>query len=88
MPLSARAQNNKPEPPPRNPFLAQSGYSLAHANSAQTDSTVDAGPTGPTRALAPDEMRYHDLGIFNAAYLISGPYADGKRVIWTTAASI
>jgi hypothetical protein len=45
---------------------------------------VDAGPTDKTRQLAPDEMRYHDLGMFNLAYLVSGKYADGKRVVWTT----
>lgn len=28
-------------------------------------------------------MRYHDLGMFNLLYLVSGPYPDGKRVIWT-----
>ncbi|MGB6663183.1 MAG: hypothetical protein WBE48_01590 [Xanthobacteraceae bacterium] len=69
--------------PPKNPYLADSGYSMGHGNSAQTDSTVDAGPTGPTRQLGDDEMRYHDLGMFNLAYVISSPYKDGKRVIWT-----
>jgi hypothetical protein len=73
----------RPEPPPRNPFLANSNYSMAHANSAQTDSTVDPGPVGATRPLALDEMRYHDLGMWNLLYLVSGPYADGKRVVWT-----
>lgn len=75
-------QANATEPMP-NPFLAQSSYSLAHANSAQTDSTTYKGPVGPTRELTPEEIRYHDLGVFNLAYLISGPYKDGKRVVWT-----
>ena len=69
--------------PPRNPFLADSNYSMGHANSAQTDSTVDPGPVGPTRQLRDDEMRYQDLGMFNLAYVISSPYKDGKRVVWT-----
>lgn len=69
--------------PPRNPFLADSNYSMGHANSAQTDSTVDPGPVGPTRQLRNDEMRYQDLGMFNLAYVISSPYKDGKRVVWT-----
>lgn len=73
----------RPEPPPRNPFLANSNYSVVHANSAQTDSTVDPGPVGTTRQLSPDEMRYHDLGMWNLLYLVSGPYKDGKRAIWT-----
>jgi len=73
----------RPQPPPRNPFLANSNYSMVHANSAQTDSTVDQGPIGKTRQLGLDEMRYHDLGMWNLLYLVSGPYKDGKRVIWT-----
>jgi hypothetical protein len=72
-----------PAAPPRNPFLANSNYSVVHANSGQTDSTVDPGPVGTTRKLAPDEMRYHDLGLWNLLYLVSGPYKDGKRAIWT-----
>ncbi|MFV8051600.1 hypothetical protein [Mycobacterium sp. 48b] len=72
-----------PTPPPRNPFLAESNYCVVHANSAQTDSTTDAGPKGPTRELAPGEMRYHDLGLWNLLYLVSGPYADGGRTVWT-----
>ncbi|CAG4886946.1 hypothetical protein [Paraburkholderia saeva] len=73
-----------PAQPPHNPYLADSNYSIGHANSAQTDSTVDAGPVGPTRQLGDDEMRYQDLGMFNLAYLISGPDKNGKRVVWTS----
>jgi hypothetical protein len=81
---NAFAQSSRPpEPQPRNPFLANSNYSVVHANSGQTDSTIDPGPVGTTRRLASDEMRYHDLGMWNLLYLVSGPYADGKRVIWT-----
>jgi hypothetical protein len=74
---------NPAEAPPRNPFLANSNYSVVHANSGQTDSTVDPGPVGTTRQLSLDEIRYHDLGMWNLLYLVSGPYPDGKRVIWT-----
>jgi hypothetical protein len=81
---NAFAQSSRPpEPQPLNPFLANSNYSVVHANSGQTDSTIDPGPVGTTRRLASDEMRYHDLGMWNLLYLVSGPYADGKRVIWT-----
>lgn len=72
-----------PEAPPSNPFLARSNYAVVHANSAQTDSTVDPGPVGPTRKLDASEIRYHDLGMFDLVYLVSGPYADGKRAVWT-----
>lgn len=72
-----------PAAPPRNPFLADSNVALAHSNSAQTDSTTDAGPVGPSRILGPEDLRYHDLGMFNLVYLVSGPYPDGKQVVWT-----
>jgi hypothetical protein len=72
-----------PAAPPRNPFLADSPYCVVHADAAQTDSTVYPGPVGTTRRLALDEMQYHDLGMWNLLYLMSSPYADGKRVIWT-----
>ena len=64
--------------PPRNPFLADSNYPMGHGDSAQSDSTQLPGPTGPTRALTSEEIRYHDLGVFNLGYLTSSPYADGK----------
>lgn len=80
---SALAQTKTPQAPPKNPFLADSNIAMVHCNSAQTDSVVDAGPIGPTRALTSDDMRYHDLGMFNLLYLISGKYSDGKRVVWT-----
>jgi hypothetical protein len=35
----------RPEAPPRNPFLANSNYSMVHANSGQTDSTVQSRPS-------------------------------------------
>ena len=60
--------------------------SLSGAYSQQTDSTVDPGPVGTARQLALDEMRYHELGMFNLLYVVSGPYKDGKRFIWTNAA--
>lgn len=62
--LSASAwAQPQPAPPPRNPFLADSNYSVVHADSAQTDSVIDAGPSGPARQLAPEEIRHHDLGM-------------------------
>ena len=80
---SAQSVAGSVAPPPRNPFLAQSSYPIGHADSAQSDLTADKGPVGPTRQLNPDEIRYHDLGMFNLGNLITGPYKDGKRAIWT-----
>jgi len=80
---SAQSVAGSVAPPPRNPFLAQSSYPIGHADSAQSDSTTDKGPVGPTRQLNPAEIRYHDLGMFNLGNLITGPYKDGKRAIWT-----
>ncbi len=76
-------EGTRPVAPPRNPYLADSSYPVVHANSAQTDSTIEAGPRGPTRQLSNDELRYHDLGMWDLLYLVSGPYADGKRTVWT-----
>jgi len=61
--------NHTPAPPPRNPYLADSNLAVVHSNSAQTDSTTDRGPIGPSKTLSTAELRYHDLGMFNLLYL-------------------
>ncbi len=75
---SSSAQNM----PPRNDYLANSLYSMAHADPAQQDSLPVAGPVDVTRRLSADEIDYVHLGPgFFGAYT-SGPYEDGRRVIW------
>ncbi len=71
------------ELPPNNPHLANSNYPLAHANAAQQDSVAVAGPTGPTKTLtAYQEMSYRASGPFQFGQMTSGPYANGRRVLW------
>ncbi len=68
---------------PRNPFLADSGYPIAHGRCDQQDNTPGPGPTGPTEVLAPDAMQHAWLGPGHFGGLISSRYPDGRRVIWS-----
>lgn len=70
------------ELPPRNPYLADSSYAIGHADAAQSDSVPQPGPRGPTRTLAPAEIdeTFTGPGCFGA--FTSGPYPDGRRVLW------
>lgn len=81
--LLALAAPRAAELPPRNPWLADSGYPLGHGNSAQQDSVPQAGPAGPGRALAPDEIAYAPVGPGHFGAATSGPYPDGRRVHWS-----
>lgn len=69
--------------PPRHPFLADSGYAMLHANAANTDSSYVNGPIDETRRLREDEIVWKPLGPGDGwEFLYSGPYPDGRRVIW------
>lgn len=68
--------------PPSNPYLADSSYAMAHGNPAQQDSVPQAGPTGPSRALRPEEIDYQHVGPGHFGATTSGLYADGRRVLW------
>ena len=71
---------DKPAEPYRNPFMADSAYTVTHSRS---DFTSIAGPTGKSRALRADEIKWKALGPVNGFIpLYSGPYPNGKRVIW------
>ena len=48
--------------PPRNPFLADSDYSIGHGESAQQDSSPILGPIGPTEVRGAADIRYQALG--------------------------
>ena len=69
--------------PPRNPFLADSSYAIAHGDSGQQDAVAQAGPVGPGRVLREDEIRWISVGPGPAGAATTGRYADGRRVIWT-----
>lgn len=68
---------------PRNPFLADSSYALAHGRCDQQDNSPVAGPTGPSEALGPDDVDYCWLGPGHFGGLTSGVYPDGGRVVWS-----
>lgn len=68
---------------PRNPFLADSEYPIAHGRCDQQDNTAVAGPTGPSEVLGPDDVQYAWLGPGHFGGMVSGPYPDGRRVIWS-----
>lgn len=68
---------------PRNPFLADSSYPIAHGRSDQQDNSPLRGPEGPTAVIGDDERQYAWLGPGHFGSLISGPYPDGKRTIWS-----
>ena len=68
---------------PRNPFLADSGYAIAHGRCDQQDNTPGRGPQGPTRVLGSDDIQYSALGPGHFGGLISSRYPNGRRVIWS-----
>ncbi len=68
---------------PRNPFLADSGNPIAHGRCDQQDNTAVAGPTGPTEVLAGADVQHAWIGPGHFGSLISSPYPDGKRVVWS-----
>jgi len=68
---------------PRNPYLAESEYPIGHGRCDQQDNTATAGPTGPTEVLGSDDVQYAWLGPGHYGGLVSGPYPDGRRVIWS-----
>ena len=72
-----------PEAGPLNPFLAASGHAIAHGRCDQQDNSPHAGPTGPSSVMTDDDVQYSWLGPGHFGGLTSGPYPDGRRVIWT-----
>ncbi len=72
-----------PAQPQRNPWLAASHYALPHGDPAQQDMTPVAGPLDVSRTLGADEIDYVHLGPAHFGAFISGPYADGRRVLWS-----
>src|ERR1044071_770698 len=68
---------------PINPYLADSTYPLPHRNSAQQDATPIAGPLDRTRKRAAPGISYVHLGPAHCGAILSAPYPDGRRVIWS-----
>jgi hypothetical protein len=68
---------------PRNPFLADSGYPIAHGRCDQQDNSPLRGPEGPSENLGAEDLQYSWLGPGHFGGLISGRYPDGRRAIWS-----
>lgn len=71
----------KPAAPFVNPYLAASTNSVTHKGSSRVSV---AGPVGPSRQLKyGEEIQWAKVGPVNGwDVMISGPYPNGKRVIW------
>ena len=84
LPLAALTESSVPEP--RNPWLADSSYPITHVSSGQSGSVAVAGPVSTSRALSDAEIAYRFMGPAHLIQLISGPYPDGRRAIWSIGA--
>lgn len=69
-------------PAPRNMMAADSVNPMPHGEPAQQDSTPIAGPLDISRSLREDELVYRFLGPGSFGGFVSGPYPDGRRVMW------
>jgi hypothetical protein len=67
----------------RNPFLADSGYPIAHGRCDQQDNSLIRGPEGPSEVIGVGDLQYAWLGPGHFGGLISGRYPDGRRVVWS-----
>ncbi len=56
---------------------------MAHGRCDQQDNSPRRGPVGPTAVLGPDDLTYVTIGPGHFGELISSPYPDGRRVIWS-----
>jgi len=68
---------------PRNQYLADSSYPIAHGRCDQQDNSAVAGPTGPSEVLGTGDVQYAWLGPGHYGGLTSAPYPDGRRVVWS-----
>lgn len=69
--------------PWQNPYLADSKYPISHASPAQQDSVAVAIKDTYSHTLEPSEIKFADTGPANFGAVISNPYPNGKKVIWT-----
>lgn len=81
--FSSYAPGVTPEPPPVNPYLADSVNPLGHVTSAQQTAQAVAGPLRMKSRLDSDDVDYVHLGQLHFGAFISAPYRSGRRVIWS-----
>ena len=71
---------------PPNPYLADSGWVMMHANGSGQGSSDWPGPTRGPDSLDGEDIKYTFTGHGTSLIpVFSGPYADGRRVIWNGA---
>ena len=68
---------------PSNPYLAASGNAIAHGRCDQQDNTPIAGPEAASCRVSAEQRHYVEIGPCHFGGLISGPYPDGRRTIWS-----
>ena len=71
------------ERPPKHPFFADSVYPIGHGDAAQQDALPVPGPINPGPVIAPQLIDYAASGPAQFGAYTSGPYPDGRRVLWT-----
>ncbi len=71
------------QPGPKNRFLAASGNAMAHGRCDQQDNAPWRGPEGPSETLTDADLQHTWLGPCHFGGNVSGPYADGRRVVWS-----
>lgn len=69
---------------PINTFLADSVWPMTHGNSAQSNEVAVGSTRVASKVLSADEKEYVHIGPFGLSPDISGPYPDGRRVIWNS----
>lgn len=86
MPPLAAAVTEPLPAEPRNPWLADSTYPITHVASGQPGSVAVAGPVDGSRVLGDADIAYRFMGPAHLIQVISGPYPDGRRAIWSIGA--
>jgi hypothetical protein len=85
--ITLQVDAETPNLEPVNPFLAQSVNPIGHGGPAQQDATDRPGPTGPTRVLRTEDIKYIPIGPAHFGGYISSSYKNGRRVIWSNGGS-
>ena len=70
------------ELPPEHPYFADSVYPLGHGDAAQQDALPVPGPANPGPVIPSGSIRYAASGPAQFGAYTSGPYPDGRRVLW------
>lgn len=75
-------------PAPKNPFLADSSYTIGHVNTAIALNSTAAGFGDIGRPLRPDDITWKPVGVYISSIRYTGVYPNGVRVAWTGGGSL